>query len=96
MLLVQWHPSRTSTFCLASFRVKGATGRLSTCENRKFIGEKITMHHPRKSQRPAVFFCVLASVSACCWCNVTFPRLQIFVWQALEKTAPKWESMNAL
>jgi hypothetical protein len=40
MLLVQRHTSRTSIFCLASFRVKGTTERLCTRKNRTFTGEK--------------------------------------------------------
>ena len=58
--LVQWRPFMTKTFSLASFRVKGATVRLSTRENRKFTGEKITIASPQK-----VLLCVSEIVPGC-------------------------------
>ena len=40
---MQWHPYINSTFCLASFRVQGATVRLSLFENRKLMVGTITI-----------------------------------------------------
>ena len=84
--LMQWRPSLTATFCLASFKVKGATVGLSLFENRKLTGGTITIASPQKVATTCGFFCVLTSVPWCSWCNDTFLRLQHSVWQeALEK-----------